>query len=167
MTLDEAIKHAEEVAELQEKMAKELNESWVRKYDVSRCKECAEEHRQLAEWLKELKKLKEQQPCGDCINRQAIDELSKELVHTTRDKADFLCHFWEGLQKLPPVTPQQKIGKWIINKEYNGYETKITDCKCSICGEEALLTKSYSMDGQSIVLCPSNYCPNCNAKMEK
>ena len=47
----------------------------------------------------------EQQPCEDCISRQAVDELSKELVHTTRDKADFLCNFWEGLQKLPSVTP--------------------------------------------------------------
>jgi len=48
----------------------------------------------------------EQQPCEDCISRQAVDELSKELVHTTRDKADFLCNFWEGLQKLPPITPK-------------------------------------------------------------
>lgn len=50
--------------------------------------------------------------CSDCISRQAVDELSKELVHTTRDKADFLCNFWEGLQKLPPVTPKEKTG-WI------------------------------------------------------
>jgi hypothetical protein len=42
MTLDEAIKHAEETA-------KELG-------DCS----CADEHRQLAEWLKELKLLREQ-----------------------------------------------------------------------------------------------------------
>lgn len=38
MTLDEAIKHAEEKA------------------DELGCTECANEHRQLAEWLKELKK---------------------------------------------------------------------------------------------------------------
>ena len=44
MTIDEAIKHAEEVAEEQ----------------VKRCEKCAEEHRQLAEWLKELKQLREQ-----------------------------------------------------------------------------------------------------------
>ena len=38
MTLDEAIKHAEEVAKEQEKLGK-----------------CAEEHRQLAKWLRELR----------------------------------------------------------------------------------------------------------------
>lgn len=53
----------------------------------------------LAEYL-------EQKPCDDAISRKAVDELSKELVHTTRDKADFLCNFWERLQKLPSVTPQ-------------------------------------------------------------
>ena len=40
MTLDEAIKHAEERASLS-------------------CDKCADEHRQLAEWLKELKQYRE------------------------------------------------------------------------------------------------------------
>ncbi len=46
---------------------------------------------------------------NDAVSREAVDELSRSLVHTTRDKADFLCNFWEGLQKLPPVTPQVKL----------------------------------------------------------
>lgn len=59
MTIDEAIKHAEEVAEKNEKKAscfwgKEGNPNY------ENCIECAEEHRQLAEWLKELKQLREQ-----------------------------------------------------------------------------------------------------------
>lgn len=40
MTLEEAIKHCEEIAK-------------------NRCNECASDHRQLAEWLKELKHRKE------------------------------------------------------------------------------------------------------------
>ena len=45
MTLEEAIMHAEEVAcSLEEK---------------DKCDKCAAQHRQLAEWLKELKALKE------------------------------------------------------------------------------------------------------------
>lgn len=58
--------------------------------------------------VEEIIKALSQEPCEDAISRQAVDELSKELVHTTRDKADFLCNFWEGLQKLPSVTPQAK-----------------------------------------------------------
>jgi len=66
MTIDEAIKHAEEVAESQEYEGKKLEESGKKYHDeyenycASQCFECAEEHRQLAEWLKELKQLKEQ-----------------------------------------------------------------------------------------------------------
>ena len=58
MTLDEAIIHAEEVAEEQKAQAWEAQ--LQEKYEKIRsCKKCAEEHRQLAVWLKELKQLRE------------------------------------------------------------------------------------------------------------
>lgn len=53
MTLDEAIIHCEEVAESQEKKARKLNDGTMS--TRIKCEECAKEHRQLAEWLKELK----------------------------------------------------------------------------------------------------------------
>jgi len=55
MTLDEAIKRIEELAELNEECARIYNEQGDTIASCS-CKECAEEHRQLAEWLKELQK---------------------------------------------------------------------------------------------------------------
>ena len=70
MTIDEAIKHAEEVAIEQDKLCKRYDDASgysrshneaIRTTDAKRCKECAEEHRQLAEWLRELKQLKEQE----------------------------------------------------------------------------------------------------------
>lgn len=57
MTLEEAIKHCEEVAEEKEKEAYEIV-AWIGDYDnlnYNSCRECASEHRQLAKWLKELK----------------------------------------------------------------------------------------------------------------
>lgn len=57
MTLDEAIKHCEEVAEEQEWQAyKSLSRTDDEKMS---CLECAKEHRQLAEWLRELKRDRE------------------------------------------------------------------------------------------------------------
>lgn len=53
MTLEEAILHAEEIAEHNEKIAGTFEYSLKTKSD---CKKCAKEHRQLAEWLRELKK---------------------------------------------------------------------------------------------------------------
>lgn len=52
MILDEAIKRCEEVAEEQEKLCK-ANDSF--NFSQPKWKKCANEHRQLSEWLKELK----------------------------------------------------------------------------------------------------------------
>ena len=57
MTLEEAIKHCEEVAEeLDMKAGFETdNERYaMSESERKQCKECANEHRQLAEWLREL-----------------------------------------------------------------------------------------------------------------
>jgi len=70
MTLDEAIKHAEEVAEKNERRAESVRNRPISSADFyheeESCSKCAEEHRQLAEWLKELKTSRE------CIERIRI-----------------------------------------------------------------------------------------------
>lgn len=55
MTLEEAIKHCEEKAEELEEAAWENRLQFETLETISKCEECAKEHRQLAEWLKELK----------------------------------------------------------------------------------------------------------------
>lgn len=52
-SLDEAIKHCEEVAEDRDETAN-LTPTEYEDY-INSCRECAEEHRQMAEWLRELK----------------------------------------------------------------------------------------------------------------
>lgn len=75
MSLEEAIKHCEEVAEKQEITAKsnlmEIDRTKVdgilRLYDADEyesCMKCASEHRQLAEWLRELKAYRENENCN-------------------------------------------------------------------------------------------------------
>lgn len=56
MTLEEAIRHCEEVAELNEHIATTFPEDGPA--DIEKCAECADEHRQLAEWLKELQEFR-------------------------------------------------------------------------------------------------------------
>ena len=56
MDLDEAIKHCEEV--MMENLEKTKDRNASDPIAIN-CFECADEHRQLAEWLKELKSLKE------------------------------------------------------------------------------------------------------------
>ena len=54
MTINEAIKHCEEVAEKYEKRLNSPYKAEDYELDDKFCKECAADHRQLAEWLKEL-----------------------------------------------------------------------------------------------------------------
>ena len=63
MTLDEAIKHCEEVMMDNVEKTKDRNASDPVAHN---CFECADNHRQLAEWLKELKRYKEYGPCAFC-----------------------------------------------------------------------------------------------------
>lgn len=60
MTLAEAIKHCNEVAEKNEKKGKMIQNNFSKlrreqKQEIDSCLECASEHRQLAEWLLELR----------------------------------------------------------------------------------------------------------------
>ena len=113
MTLDEAIKHAEEVAKEQDKLCKRYDDASgysrshneaIRTTDAKRCEECAEEHRQLAEWLRDYKRLKEQEPCDDCISRQdALDCLTA----TGLKKFDFILDARDKIKNLPSVTPKE------------------------------------------------------------
>jgi hypothetical protein len=58
MTIDEAIRHCEEVAEGLEKKAMCIEEAY-QTTEQQNCEQCAADHRQLAEWLTELKELRE------------------------------------------------------------------------------------------------------------
>ena len=81
MTINEAIAHAMKVAEQNdtqaEKWQEEGGEQWGK---TTACRECATDHRQLAEWLMELKDLRAEQ------NDQYvfIHELMSELKEAKR-----------------------------------------------------------------------------------
>ena len=77
MTIDEAIKHCEEVAEKQEYLSKKDHGYCEEKWNIKKraeCAECAADHRQLASWLRELKDLREE----NRVLMQECDRLIKE-----------------------------------------------------------------------------------------
>ena len=101
MTLDEAIKHAEEVAKEKEKEAQDLEYSkldW--RHEANQCSECSKEHRQLAEWLKELKQLKKQKKTGLWIDHSH----EGYAVNVLMEDKDLIC---KELAKLLKLTRNQ------------------------------------------------------------
>lgn len=71
ITLDEAIKHCwEKAEELEEKAVKGCCDDTE---IMNQCIECAKDHEQLAEWLTELKQLREQTrwiPCSEQLPKE-------------------------------------------------------------------------------------------------
>ena len=88
MTLDEAIHHAEEVAE-----SCQLKAYDIERNDYKDLEECAEEHRQLGEWLRELKHLR-------CVNDKILEFLEGfesdhpcEMMSGKNDWCEINCNY--------------------------------------------------------------------------
>ena len=112
MTLDEAIKHCEEVAEEKEQSVdiQGTNQKWV-----DSCKECAEEHRQLAEWLKELKALRE------VCTSKAFDMAIEALGQT--DTLDKIKAEIEEIEKYYGLDKATKYGNENAEQQRLSYST--------------------------------------------
>ena len=89
MTIDEAIAQAERIAEGQEKSA-ELSPFNHAKERISKS---AAEHRQLAEWLRELKKAKRiLKDALITLNDGSCNKDCRKCVHNS-DGCDYSCRF--------------------------------------------------------------------------
>lgn len=58
----------------------------------------------------------------------------------------------EEIAKLPSVTPQPKVGKWIYRKEEDSY-------RCSLC--------TYPCHKDNLGAIPTMYCAGCGAYMQE
>ena len=84
-----------------------------------------------------------QEPCEDCISRQAVLEIAKSSKSNWIDNSVL----FKRVNNLPSVTQQQKIGHW--RDTGSGQE-------CSECGE---IQYGYDSFRQ--------FCANCGARMEE
>ena len=82
MTIDEAIAHCLETAEQLEERANIPYKVEDSELQDNACRECAADHRQLAEWLMELKDLRAEQNDQYIFIKELMDELkeAKQLL---------------------------------------------------------------------------------------
>ena len=101
ISLDEAIRHAEEQADLLEESAQGCDLTDKVEQEIA-CKsgKCAEEHRQLAEWLKDYKRLLEQ-----------IEDIKAEITEYMNDCATTSVYTRLGFQTSLNVIDKHIGGK--------------------------------------------------------
>ena len=105
-SLDDAITHCLEVAEEQDKLATRYEDASgysrthiesLRTNESIKCRECAKEHRQLADWLRELKAYRE---FADWLVKAVLEE---DWEDSSDFYAEVLCRKLTKLGKLKVV----------------------------------------------------------------
>jgi hypothetical protein len=111
--------------------------------------------RQLAEWLRDYKRLKEQQPCEDAISRQAAIDAFGDVHPLDYNAQAYLSK----IKELPPVSVAEKTGRWEW-VQYDGNPNignwHCSECNRIVCGAITAKSPVYTY----------KYCPNCGAKMK-
>ena len=96
--------------------------------------------------IEEIMSALEQQPCGDCISRQAMLEVqTKYAEHMGATK------YWQmrdDIRTLSPVIPQPKIGRWM---ECGGDEPWLKGYCCSLCNFTTAQKYDYCTCGAKMV----------------
>jgi hypothetical protein len=158
MTIEEAIKRAEETAIGEDELCKRYDrasgysrnhDETIRTTDAKRCEKIAQEHRQLAEWLKDYKRLLENSSeiptsSDDCISRFEVTE----IINSEYDIDKML----DRVDELPPAKPIRPKGHWIA--VYQGDE--IINYRCSEC-------EFGNTFGKGTI--GMNFCSHCGADM--
>lgn len=128
-------------------------EEW---YDVPSDEMTLEQARQAVKDLrKKLAEHLDQEPCEDCISRQAaIDALSHMCSEDENGITVSRANVNSVLKAMPPVTPKPKMGRWIDEGFYaEGHSEHAY--RCSECDEHYI---GYVGEFK--------HCPNCGATMK-
>lgn len=95
--------------------------------------------------------LLEQELCEDAISRAYIEPFVEELENICINGDEHVLDILSNIKNAPPVTPKQKVGKWIrVDKD------KLKCSECKVIHFIAQYPQSANI----------NFCPNCGAKME-
>lgn len=101
----------------------------------------------------------EQEPCEDCVSREAahnliIPWLNDYLLDETREALETIDY---KIEDLPSVTAQPKMGRWTYI-QYDGNH-RIGNWRCSLCMRNVMF--GQNQNDKPLY----NYCPHCGAKM--
>jgi hypothetical protein len=90
------------------------------------------------------------EPCKEAVRREDVQSIAERSDWF--ESSDSFNDFMWALYELPSVTPKRKTGKWeIAYLDHVSIGTRPKVLYCSECNQ--------------CIAYPTNYCPNCGAKM--
>ena len=111
------------------------------------------------EEAEEIVKALEQEPCEDCISRQAaIEALDKRFDSIPMEQTTEILLLRKDLRNLPSAQPQRMRGKWIYGEDEYG----IDGYHCDKCG--FFVPWDYTHKFIDFIK-DYHFCPNCGADM--
>jgi hypothetical protein len=170
MTIDEIIKHYEQVLEDLKAYKEQSGDCISRQAAISAIMGEYPDAHYPSYYKSKIDELPSitPQPCGDAISRQVVLEGIRNLypdipivdiIGARRKWLDKYAPYFECenvVEQLPSVTPQPKMGRWILIHR-NGVNKYV----CSECDNEPLLIgENYP------IFKLSHYCPYCGTKMK-
>lgn len=133
MTKEELKQHCEKQVKMCEK--------WANGNGKEPSGKIYEKHKLILDLIKEL----EQQPCDDCVSREAVLDLMQLKMGGKE--------LYKAVYDLPPVSPTRKVGKWIYHEKSIPTAFKeLRECSCCHCYFRWEMPRN-------------SYCPNCGAEM--
>lgn len=150
MTLDEAIKHCLEVAEQNETQAEKIGRQFIGSAMDKRatdCRECAADHRQLAEWLMDYKELKNSIGAVKLSNMKEARELIRDYKAENITQKKLIAEYKRLLKAAAKIVKNLpcddgNCGECIHNdngyvcSEYECFEWRYADEALALIGEE-------------------------------
>lgn len=131
LTLDEAIKYCLEVASENDSQAAEYNEHDEWEFaNKCNCEQCASDHRQVAEWLRELKDMRAENKVLMAECDRLIKEKGELLSKVSGGDVLRICQLEEQLDKAKELLR-------LAVSDINYTLTNVDECtKCLYCNAE-------------------------------
>ena len=129
LSIDEAIAHAREVANTQRGKSGICLQNGLECEHFSDCLKCAEEHEQLAEWLEELKAIKNGsipiihgKAELELHDKEVYNKALDEFIHTIEPRMEWDNQFYAlAIEHCIKIAEQLKEGR--NNENYNKEES--------------------------------------------
>jgi hypothetical protein len=160
--MNKETEYEKDLNEMKEQIIKEGNTLLTKKDLLERFCKIDKEYKgrpwNLLQILANINILIGEEPCEDCISRQAVLAIAGDSC-LDLDSYDDAREFCDEIKELPPVQSKPKVGHWIEIAQYSDGKHKI---ECSEC-KGLIFSRGHA--NSFVVKNEYKFCPHCGVRM--